>query len=378
MDDKIRQTLSLHQVSTSNYFNKNFLSVKIVGAQFHMLAVRIWVPTKKRWISLKEGNNFFKSKEMIHLALQCLYYVNIPIGVCVIQRGLGGKCHVYSIKEKRAEELPNVLQRRLEQIKEQSPFNSELTFGADVEGLLYHEKRKKYITASSLFKQNDRLGYDNAMIVRENKTKNHILELRPLPGKNGKELYTNLVLEYEKLLEVTRKYDLSVIGGANPVSSVMLGGHIHVGNKNLNFQVVRTLDLFFGIPMSLTEDQGAVQRRKTYGRLGSVKMNKYNGFEYRTLPSWIEQIPDMLPVFRWYCLLLKNAHLFQDGRLPSKLLNGYYTQNNKFLETEVKKVHGKALSVLHRPSHKEIANEFFELVLEKSVSNNKEFAGNML
>lgn len=68
------------------------------------------------------------------------------------------------------------------------------------------------------------------------------------------------------------------------------GGHIHIGYDNpsedLNLAIVRTLDIFLGLP-SILLDKDTV-RRKYYGHAGSYR-NKSYGVEYRTLSNfWIK------------------------------------------------------------------------------------------
>jgi len=64
------------------------------------------------------------------------------------------------------------------------------------------------------------------------------------------------------------------------------GGHIHVETKRDPKLVVRSMDLFLGVPSVLMDTEGT-ERRKLYGRAGSCRFKPY-GVEYRTLSNfWI-------------------------------------------------------------------------------------------
>ena len=80
-------------------------------------------------------------------------------------------------------------------------------------------------------------------------------------------------------------------GEANPrprAASRLLrsaGGHVHVGTDKDITNVVRTLDVFLGIPSVLIDED--VERRKLYGKAGCYRPKPY-GVEYRTLSNfWI-------------------------------------------------------------------------------------------
>jgi hypothetical protein len=63
------------------------------------------------------------------------------------------------------------------------------------------------------------------------------------------------------------------------------GGHIHVGTQKNPFDVVKTLDMYIGVPSVLIDPDE--ERRKLYGKAGCLRIKPY-GVEYRT-PSnfWI-------------------------------------------------------------------------------------------
>jgi hypothetical protein len=376
MKQAVEQILHLHHIRTSRTFRENFFSVKVIGGSFQPILIKKWLPNDKKWQTHSANSTLFKLNDMVQLALQCFYYLDIPIGECILQRGIDGEIVVYDVKQGTTEE-------HSKKYKEQSKryvanYKEAKTFGADVEGLLFHKKRNKYIIASSLLKENNELGFDNAIVVKNFQVKNHILELRPQPAYSGEALYHNLILEFKKLKAITEKYKLTIVGGANPLNNLFLGGHLHIGNHQLTHHNVRIIDYFFTIPMSIIEIANPAKRRRNYGRLGSVRKNDYNGFEYRSLASWITNIPEMKTVLKWFVCLQKNSHLFPQEKFSPTLLTAYYNDDKKILVNEVNQIKNKALACLERLEDKKLCETFFQQVIETGISNNKEMRGNML
>lgn len=65
------------------------------------------------------------------------------------------------------------------------------------------------------------------------------------------------------------------------------GGHIHVETKENPAAVIRSMDLFLGVP-SVLMDQGEL-RKQLYGKRGAHRVKPY-GVEYRTLSNfWIRE-----------------------------------------------------------------------------------------
>jgi hypothetical protein len=63
------------------------------------------------------------------------------------------------------------------------------------------------------------------------------------------------------------------------------GGHVHVGTDQNPIEVIRSMDLFLGVP-STKLDPGKL-RRELYGKAGAFRFKDY-GCEYRTLSNfWI-------------------------------------------------------------------------------------------
>lgn len=64
------------------------------------------------------------------------------------------------------------------------------------------------------------------------------------------------------------------------------GGHVHVETSYRPDQVIRSMDLFLGVPSVLMDKDGE-ERRQLYGKAGAYRKKPY-GAEYRTLSNfWI-------------------------------------------------------------------------------------------
>jgi len=63
------------------------------------------------------------------------------------------------------------------------------------------------------------------------------------------------------------------------------GGHVHIGTKLPAFDMIKTADLYLGVPSVLLDND--TERRKLYGKAGCLRFKPY-GVEYRTLSNfWI-------------------------------------------------------------------------------------------
>lgn len=77
------------------------------------------------------------------------------------------------------------------------------------------------------------------------------------------------------------------------------GGHIHLGNPaignsfDLQLEIVKTLDIFLGIPsLLLDKDPTSQRRRELYGKAGAHRPKSY-GVEYRALGNFWLSHPDL-------------------------------------------------------------------------------------
>jgi hypothetical protein len=365
VNEKDTNTLKKHYINVTDTFYEQYLSLKISASHFTPILIEEYNHDTCKWKPLDQVKSFYKKGEMMQLAMQTLYYLNIETGECIVQRGKEGKLFVYAIK--KLNERINAPQS-----------SSELTFGADIEGLLFHNKDKKWITASSVIKESNTIGFDSSIIIQNHKVKNHILEFRPEAASNSEQFISNIKSCYDELSKKTKPLHLKVIGGANPLKQIFLGGHLHIGNQPLTFHHVRVLDIFFGLPLALIDTCSPQNRRKSYGRLGSVKKNKFNGFEYRTLSSWIHLVPIIDPVIEWFVFIQKNSAIFPYLHFLDQQLLAYYNHDKKALKEETKRIEMITYTLMNSDDDKKIAQHFFQWIYLVEGSNGEEKRGNML
>ncbi|GAF96989.1 unnamed protein product, partial [marine sediment metagenome] len=90
-------------------------------------------------------------------------------------------------------------------------------------------------------------------------------------------------------------YDISINVMAPDASEGTLrscGGHIHLGNEkvgddfDMQLEVVKTMDIFLGMPsLLLDKDPTSQRRRELYGKAGAHRPKPY-GVEYRALGNF--------------------------------------------------------------------------------------------
>lgn len=118
-----------------------------------------------------------------------------------------------------------------------------------------------------------------------------VAELRPPPASGPGELAAHvrqlLRRAQRRVLQAEAGGDgLRWLAGAMPVPGIALGGHIHVSGTWLSSRLLRLLDIYVAMPLSLIEDPAGRKRRPRFGALGDFREQPH-GFEYRTLPSWL-------------------------------------------------------------------------------------------
>ena len=107
------------------------------------------------------------------------------------------------------------------------------------------------------------------------------IELRPNPSTKPVDVIKNI-----KILMAKTGKQLSVQGDRYP-----LGGHIHIGVKNVDLSVLQALDDWLG--KKLIDLSGLA--RGSYKNLGAYETKTW-GFEYRSLPSCIFATPEMAKI----------------------------------------------------------------------------------
>lgn len=363
--------LHTHPVEMTNKLHPRKPVIRICNFHFMPLTVHCFIPertavfreTDFSWHEAgKEELSRFR--EGLQTALYALYVLNIPLGECIVQRESVRDYTIFQVKPLKVEELTATEKEKIFQLAEESSDREPLTFGADAECLLQNRISGKWVSASSVMTENKTIGYDEAIAVKGNKVSHPILELRPKPATDGKRLHRHLCGLYAELKEHLGKNDLRV--DTEGVGRFHVGGHLHVGNQPLTFKHVRNLDIFLTLPFALIELGDPRARRQRFGRLGSARPNSYSGFEYRSLASWVQQIPELLPMLEWFCYLNEHAEIFPILDFSDEMIRGYYQHSISDLWKVSDDIETICQYVLTPEDFSRFASPFFHLVHGKA------------
>ena len=328
--------LKSHKINVDPMKKAKKTQLKIRAFHFTVLSIERCVDSSAmvfnqpfKWKKIG-GERLYYEKELTEFALQCLYLMHIPLGECVVQRT--GKKEMIVIKIRPIEvteltaEEQEVIFRKIRREKEK-----QVTFGADLELMIRNKKTKKYVDGGAI--KNKQIGFDDAIALNNHRVYHPIFEVRPDPSVHIHQLHKNLNCLYSTVIKETSKYQYETVVDAHPKQRFFLGGHLHFGNVRFTFQDVASLDMFLAIPLSLIERKPSLQRRSHYGRLGSVRANPYDGFEYRVLSTWFSLIPNALPILQWIEFIINNTHKINITKLKQKEIYNYY--NNEKSEISI-------------------------------------------
>ncbi|RBW69924.1 putative amidoligase domain-containing protein [Bacillus taeanensis] len=330
--------LKAHQCSIIKNFDSKRVAIKVRNFHFEALEVFLYIPDgatsikrKIDWQKAANCSGLYGLKEGIEQALRILYYLNIPLGECVLQRMDGKKFSVYSVQERLLYNVTSYEKNTIIAFINRYQESKQLTYGADIEGLVYHKERNKWIAASALLAEDHNIGWDAAAVMQKQKVVHPILELRPQPGISASQLFTHLLQLYKPFSILLKENGMKLIGGANPYKYFFLGSHLHIGNKPPTFKHAALLDAYIGLPMAVIDYNDPTSRRVAFGQLGAVRQNDFNGFEYRTLSSIGEHILESKPLFEMFAYINENAAALPLLKPSLSIIFAYYQHQRKEL-----------------------------------------------
>jgi len=121
-------------------------------------------------------------------------------------------------------------------------------------------------------------------------------ELRPLYSDTPRGHLYNVAALVERVGDIVPG-NIRITAGSM-VADDGIGGHIHFGGCGDKFSLskaLHALDYYLSLPVAMIEVQASARYRRTrtgYGKLASVDDSAWRrqgwGFEYRTLPSWLQ------------------------------------------------------------------------------------------
>lgn len=329
-----RAILSAHRIKIIDEDMQKKTQVKVKASQFIILGAKRCISTsatlfneKLKWVDINLDYLYYE-KELIEFALQCLYLTNTLVGECIVQRCGKKDLAIVEIRSLTLMKLTETEIHKLDTQYEPVHNMNLLTFGCDLELMLKNKQTNKFISGDQLVKISQ-IGFDDAISINGGRVFHPVFEVRPKPANSMEKLHESLLVLHSKLEREAFLHHQEIITDANPLDRFFLGGHIHFGNIPFLFHNIRLLDQFLAIPLSKVETKPSFERRDYYGRLGSVRRNKFQGFEYRVLPTWFKQIPKFLPVLNWIEFLLKNADKLPSSEIAEIDLNAYYQNEYK-------------------------------------------------
>lgn len=113
-----------------------------------------------------------------------------------------------------------------------------------------------------------------------------ILELRPTASNNLDQFLKNIDESIYELSEMVDPQKYSILTGGGKFAREPLGGHIHFSNMQPAQEFLEMLDTYIGIPLQSCANGKRSEGGGNYGKLSDWRNNDYNGFEYRTPPSF--------------------------------------------------------------------------------------------
>ncbi|WP_426453712.1 putative amidoligase domain-containing protein [Paenibacillus sp. S-38] len=238
-----------------------------------------------------EQPTYYGSKALRE-AVKALYALGLDYGVVRIGVRTGGTLAV-----RRVEAVPELTPRlaelfaaamnkygtRLEE-RRGAP-RLDVMLGADPEFLLLND-RGKVRFASAFMDKDGPVGCD-AIVLPSRRKIYPLAELRPRPSTEVRELIVQLHRTLQLAARRITDEELVWVAGGMPVKGFPLGGHIHFSRVDLESRLLRVLDNYLALPLTLIEDGTTGLRRPQYGFLGDFRRQRHGGFEYRVLPSWM-------------------------------------------------------------------------------------------
>lgn len=161
-----------------------------------------------------------------------------------------------------------------------------LMLGMDPEFLIVDPARSgEVVPASRFLDKEGEVGCD--AVHGEGGISYPIAELRPEPSESPRGLLIGLMRTLRMAGEMIGDRSLHWLAGGMPKSGLPLGGHLHFSGIALTAELLRALDNYLTLPVSVLEAPSSQKRRPKYGYLGDFRRQPHGGFEYRTLPSFL-------------------------------------------------------------------------------------------
>ncbi|MFA9558002.1 hypothetical protein ACERII_11900 [Evansella sp. AB-rgal1] len=343
---------NIHKISSSISNSQSF-QLHIQGHEFIPTSIHVFFPSGARKVlkNRKELGAFYLGQDMLDAAVMSAYYADISCFSIVVQR-IGKDIQIIHVEEKK--ETRTCVNGNLS--------NNTSLIGADLE-VMARRKNGPFISFPLGNGYDNKIGADRALIRQGTSFSQPIIELRADPKKSGKELHEEFMFLKKELESRADKNNLLIVSEENPTGRFFLGGHFHVSNATPTYRKISLLDSLLTLPIASITKLKKPDRRSLYGKLGAVRLNRFKGFEYRSLPSWYHFIEGGEPFFTWVETLLFNSGLPKIN-LAERTIHAYYEGDHSTLKEEVYQLFTYARNFLTKKE--EVNMENWIIWLEKN------------
>ncbi|WP_339063123.1 putative amidoligase domain-containing protein [Tepidibacillus marianensis] len=316
------------QTQTVNWLNKNIFSMKE-----NINVSEIQALSTKR-----------EERRVSQLAIRAVYSLHLDYALVTVGVTAGEKPWILHVNpypnlngklSSRFAKMINQFASEWEKVLKTS--HHQVTLGTDPEFVL-RDANGNMVLASTFFPRKGSVGCDDIW-TNLDRSQLPIAELRPKPSPDPRQLAVHLYQTMIMASKRLRNPKIEWLAGALPFDGFPIGGHIHFSSIELNSFLLRALDNYLTLTISLFEDPKGTKRRPKYGFLGDYREKFHKGFEYRTLPSWIVSPTLTKGVFALAKLIAENyLYLYQDPLYDIEVQQAYYTGDKEGLKPVVHKL----------------------------------------
>lgn len=232
-------------------------------------------------------------RQLEKMAIRVLYTLGLSSGEVILVSGGGDRKYAVEkvtplahLEDQRLQRLYKRAEREQKRkTAEEGENTSTLMLGMDPEFIILDPRKLDVVPASLYLSREGEVGCD--AVHGEGVTTYPIAELRPMPSPDPRGLLVGLMRTMRMAGEMIHDRSLQWLAGGMPKPGLPLGGHLHFSGVELTAELLRALDNYLTLPVSVLEAASSQSRRPKYGYLGDFRRQPHGGFEYRTLPSFL-------------------------------------------------------------------------------------------